>query len=63
MAAWRVGKFPYDAKCKQDAAKDVDTDVDDNFVSNSSASDGESERDNSDIQEVNNARGTRDVVP
>ena len=33
----------------------VDTDVDDdNFVSDSSASDGESERDNSDVKEVSN---------
>jgi DNA-directed RNA polymerase specialized sigma24 family protein len=44
-----------DAKRKRDDANDVDTDVDDdNFVSDSSASDGESERDNSDVQEVSN---------
>ena len=42
-------------KCKQDAAKDVDTDVDDNnFVSGSSSDVGSSDGDDSEVGEISN---------
>jgi hypothetical protein len=42
-------------KCKRDAAKDVDTDVDDdNFVSGSSPDVGSSDGDDSEVEEISN---------
>jgi hypothetical protein len=44
-----------DVKCKQDAAKDVDMDVDDdNFVSGCSSNVGSSDGDDSDVREISN---------